>query len=111
MEIMRHRGTTRGYRSIALLGVLAVLLIFPSPTVGQGKANLIGPQDVLTLSIYAGGEEQRKVDLTVSNDDMINAPFIGPVKARGLTISELETLIAELLKKDYLVPRCFMWVA
>ncbi|MDI6616382.1 MAG: polysaccharide biosynthesis/export family protein [Syntrophaceae bacterium] len=103
MEIMRHRGTTRGYRSIALLGVLVVLLIFPSPTVGQGKANLIGPQDVLTLSIYAGGEEQRKVDLTVSNDDMINAPFIGPIKARGLTISELETLIAELLKKDYFV--------
>jgi polysaccharide export outer membrane protein len=100
---MSYRKTVRNDLAAALLLGLLAVLIFPGLTWGQGKANLIGPQDVLTLSIYAGGEEQRKVDLTVSNEEMINAPFIGPIKAGGLTISELEKLITGLLKEDYFV--------
>jgi len=100
---MGYRKTARSDIATALLLGLFMVLIFPGSTWSQGKTNLIGPQDVLTLSIYAGGEEQQKMDLTVSSEDMINAPFIGPIKAGGLTISELEAVITGSLKRDYFV--------
>jgi len=79
------------------------LLASAQLTLSQGKAYRIGPRDVLTLSIYAGGEEQQKLDITVSSHGIVNAPFIGPVKAEGLTVTELEALITEPLSKDYFV--------
>jgi len=100
---MGYRKTARSYITTALLLGLFILLIFPGPAWGQGKTNLIGPQDVLTMSIYAGGEKQQEVDLTVSDEEIINAPFIGSIKAGGLTISELEALITRSLKEDYFI--------
>ena len=79
------------------------LYLFSGLSVAQSKAYLIGPRDILTLTIYAGGEEQQEVDLTVSARGMINAPFIGPVRAEGLTIPQLEALINEPLARDYFV--------
>jgi len=79
------------------------LYLFSGLSVAQSKAYLIGPRDILTLTIYAGGEEQQEVDLTVSARGMINAPFIGPVRAEGLTIPQLEGLITEPLARDYFV--------
>jgi protein involved in polysaccharide export with SLBB domain len=64
--------------------LLFFLILLPAQTWGQDKAHLIGSQDVLTLSIYAGGELQREVDLTVSDENMVNIPFIGQVKAEKL---------------------------
>ncbi len=79
------------------------LYLLPDLSVAQTKAYRIGPRDILTLTIYAGGEEQQEVDLTVSARGMINAPFIGSVKAEGLTIPQLEELITEPLTRDYFV--------
>ena len=69
----------------------------------QGKAYRIGPKDVISLSIYAGGKTQETASLTVSDQGMVNVPFIGPVRAGGLLIRELEALITEPLAKDYFV--------
>ncbi len=63
----------------------------------------IGPGDVLSLRIVAGGEEQHAANLTVSSQGLINAPFIGSIKAAGLTVSQLESQITEPLAADYLV--------
>jgi len=87
----------------AMLLTLCTLLLPSQPALGQGKEYLIGPRDVLTLTIFAGGEKQQEVDLTVSGQGMINVPFIGPVKADGVTIPQLETLIQKPLAKDYFV--------
>jgi len=76
---------------------------FPGLSGAQGNAYHIGPRDVLTLTIYAGGEKQQEVDLAVSAQGMINAPFIGPVRAEGLTIPQLEELITQPLTRDYFV--------
>ena len=57
----------------------------------------------MNLSIYAGGMEQEKVELTVSEQGMVNVPLIGSVKAKGLTISELEKNIQIPLEKDFFV--------
>ena len=78
-------------------------LTSPHSLWAQGKAYCIGPRDVLSLTIYAGGEKQHQVDLTVSSQGMINVPFIGPFKAEGLTIPQLEPLIREPLAEDYFV--------
>jgi polysaccharide export outer membrane protein len=63
----------------------------------------IGPEDVLTITIYAGGDLEHQSDATVSAQGIVDAPFIGPVTAAGLTPSQLERKIAAPLAKDYFV--------
>lgn len=74
-----------------------------SPVSAQNGAYHIGPRDVLTLIIHAGGEKQNEVILTVSGLGKVNVPFIGPIKAQGLTVPDLETAIAKPLAADYFV--------
>jgi len=69
----------------------------------QAAAYRIGPKDVLTVIIEAGGERQYEGELTVSSEGNINAPFIGVYKAAGATPSELEKLLWEPLAQDYFV--------
>ena len=83
--------------------IAAGLLIFSGFSNAQNNDYLTGPRDILTLIIYAGGEEQQKVDLTVSAQCTINAPFIGPISVKGLSIRQLESAITEPLAKDYFV--------
>jgi len=84
---------------------LALVLMWGtlSPAPAQNGAYHIGARDVLTLVIFAGGEQQNDVTLTVSSKGFVNVPFIGPVKAQGLTIAELEAAITAPLAKDYFV--------
>ncbi len=86
-----------------LILLLGCLFVRPGPSVAQNKAYRIGPRDVLTLTIYAGGEKQQEVDVTVSVQGMINVPFIGTTMADGLTPSDLEKQIIEPLARDYFV--------
>ena len=94
-----------GLRSIFLLSFTLqfIVFLFPDPAPAQSKVYRIGSRDVLTLTIYAGGEKQHEADLSVSSSGIIHIPFIGPVKAEGLTISQLAPLITEPLAKDYFV--------
>ena len=78
-------------------------LIFSALCHGQEEAYRIGPRDVLSLVIYAGGEKQQAVDLTVGEQGEINVPFIGTINAGGLTVSELHTRIFEPMAADYFV--------
>jgi len=79
------------------------LLTLPTPSGAQRKAYHIGPRDVLTITIYAGGEKRHGQALTVSDQGTIQAPFIGTMEVEGLTLSELEKRITEPLAKDYFV--------
>jgi polysaccharide export outer membrane protein len=63
----------------------------------------IGPRDVLSVTIYAGGVKQETAVVTVSEHGKINVPFLGSVSARGLTLAELETAIQTPLEQDYFV--------
>jgi polysaccharide export outer membrane protein len=78
-------------------------LLSRTPLQAQDTAYRIGPRDVLTLTIFAGGEKQNVTSMTVSSQGIINVPFIGPVKAKGLTISQLEGRINKPLAADYFV--------
>ncbi|MCP3890496.1 MAG: polysaccharide export protein [Desulfobulbaceae bacterium] len=63
----------------------------------------LGPRDVINITIFAGGEKQVDVNLTVSGQGMVNAPFVGPIQAAGIAISTLENNIQKPLAKDYFV--------
>ncbi len=86
--------------------VLLFALIFLLVSARQSYANPsyeIGARDVLTVSVFAGGAEQVKVDLTVSDQGVVNFPFIGSVKAGGLSTSELEAKVKAPLGANYFV--------
>ncbi len=63
----------------------------------------LGPGDEIKITVYAGGEEQVDVSMNVSEQGVINAPFVGSTKAAGLTTSELEKRLHDQLGKDYFV--------
>jgi polysaccharide export outer membrane protein len=87
---------------MSILFAVQMLLIFQGNAAAQDEY-FIGPRDVLTLSIYAGGEKQQEVIVTVSSSGMINVPFIGQVKAEGLTTARLEAAIVEPLERNFFV--------
>jgi polysaccharide export outer membrane protein len=82
---------------------LAHLIAFSGSSLAQNIPYLIGPRDIVTLTIYAAGKKQQEVDLTVSALGMINVPFIGTAMAGGLTLNELEKQIIKPLARDYFV--------
>ncbi len=87
---------------VLFISVVVVLALAFNGFCQSGSYHL-GPRDVISLSIYAGGVMQEKVDLTVSDQGRINVPFIGAVKVAGLTLSETEKIIQVPLEKDYFV--------
>ena len=85
------------------LAILTLPLLIHERSFAQNSEYRIGPGDILSVSIYAGGEEQHAANLTVSSQGTINIPFIGAIKAKGLTVAELERQITAPLAADYLV--------
>ena len=61
----------------------------------------IGAEDVLNITVWGHDDLTRTV--TVSADGHFSFPLIGRIKAGGLTVRSLETTIAQLLDKDYIV--------
>ena len=105
-EAMNYKKTLKNTFIAFFLMQLSFFLV-ASPSLSQdyteGKDYLIGSRDTLTLIIYAGGEKQQEVDLTISAQGIANVPFLGSVKAGGLPINKLEDCITEALAKDYFV--------
>ena len=90
----------------AYLGFMALVVFFLSfsgESAAQEVDYHIGPRDVLTLTIYAAGERQQQLDLTVSPSGTINVPLLGNVQAAGLTLGSLEKSIYDPLARDYFV--------
>jgi len=97
-------------RSQSLKSIFITALLIPlylvlclEPLQAQNTAYRIGPRDILTLKIYAGGKKKQESRLTVSFQGLINVPFIGNIKAEGLTIPQLEELVTEPLAADFFV--------
>ncbi|BHH84230.1 polysaccharide biosynthesis/export family protein [Desulforhopalus sp. 52FAK] len=88
------------------ISVLVLFVVFLSLAVVEAygaDGYKIGPKDVISVAVFAGGEEQVAVDLTVSNDGTVNFPFLGTVKAEGISISQLEEAVVGPLEQDFFV--------
>ena len=79
------------------------LFVSPLPCGAESRTYRIGSNDVLNLTIYAGGEKQFDEDLTVSGLGTIAAPFVGDIKVQGLTPTEVENKIKAPIARDFFV--------
>jgi polysaccharide export outer membrane protein len=61
----------------------------------------IGPRDILKITVYEEPDLTKTVRVTTLG--MISFPLLGNIKVAGLTVTELERKLTELLAKDYLV--------
>jgi len=61
----------------------------------------VDAEDVLSITVYDQPDLTTKTRVTAQGD--ITFPLLGNVKLSGLTVSEAERKISELLEKDYLV--------
>lgn len=92
-----------------LLGLCVTMLV---GQVSGASSYTLGADDVISVTIFAGGEKQVEVNVSISGQGMINAPFVGPTKAAGVSTSELEEKLLISLKKDYFVdPQVYIQVS
>ena len=90
-------------RLAAAAWLLVAVLVAGGPATvrAQGAEYRIGPRDVLKITVYGHDDLTRAV--AVAGDGTLAFPLLGSVPAAGLTTTQLETRLRELLAKDYLV--------
>jgi polysaccharide biosynthesis/export protein len=80
--------------------IVAVCLVsVPSPSASAQEYE-IGPADVLNVLVL--GQAAMSGEMAVDADGMLNFPFLGRVKASGLSPGELERKLTTLLSDGYL---------
>lgn len=84
-----------------LWGILFLGVFVPGTGLCQSGSYHLGPGDILTLTIHAGGVEQERSEIRISEQGRVNVPFIGTIMAKGLTLPELEKAIQIPLERDY----------
>ena len=85
-------------RSLAIAAVLVVLL--PCAVAARQAANyVVGPQDVLTITVWDQTDLSGK--FTVEADGSFTFPMIGRVKVGGLTLRQVEDVLKKRLADGY----------
>jgi polysaccharide export outer membrane protein len=89
--------------SFALVLVLLFGLATPALAQAQGSADTysLGPGDQIIISVF--GEDDLSMDVRLGDSGTLNYPLLGTLQVEGLTVNQLEELIADGLKGDYLV--------
>ncbi|CAM3210754.1 polysaccharide biosynthesis/export family protein [Moritella viscosa] len=77
-----------------------LLLLIQTPVLAKGSY-ILGPGDKVEIKVF--GQKNLTVDTLLSNSGQINYPFFGEIKVTGLTVKQVEKLIYNGLKGDYLV--------
>ena len=90
---MSHAPGPRGLLAAVLLPLLLT-------TLARAQDYEIGPADVLTVTVLA--QPGMSGEMAVEPDGMLNFPFLGRVKAAGLSPAELERKLITLLSDGYL---------
>ena len=75
----------------------------PEQEPGQSSEYHIGPENVLQIDVYYGKNEKISQKVRVSSAGAIDYPLVGAVNVAGLTVSQLQEKMKQLLEKDYLV--------
>jgi polysaccharide export outer membrane protein len=80
---------------LAMLGMAFALVIFSAAAPARAEEYVIGPEDVLQVSVWMHPELERAV--TVGADSSITFPPVGDLKAGGQTPNHLATRLADRL--------------
>jgi polysaccharide export outer membrane protein len=88
----------------AAVACLVLVALLPAPPAGVADAKYrIGPEDVLTISVW----DNKDVDQTVfvRPDGQISLPLLGEVQAGGLTVEELASKLTQEFAKTIKDPQ------
>jgi len=88
-------------KMLAFMFVITLLASLLALAQEDGNTYVIGAEDVLDIKVWGHDDLSRTV--SVSADGFFSFPLIGRVRAAGLTVRQLETQVAKLLDKDYIV--------
>lgn len=90
-----------GAKSIkfVLAGLLALCAVLLTAQEKFTQEYRVGPKDLLEISVFGADELSRTV--RVSEDGKVSLPLLGEVLVDGLTKSELEKKLADLLGEKY----------
>ncbi len=77
------------------------LLVYPAFALGQ--EDLLGPRDVIGLTIYVAEKPYLSQELTVDSQGRLAVPMVGSLMVEGMTLPELEQAIVKPLAADYFV--------
>ena len=78
------------------------LLIFSSVSFAQtAQSYVIGAGDKVEIKVF--GQPDLEVTALLGNSGEVNYPFLGKVKLAGLNTSEVEQVITQGLKPEYLI--------
>ncbi len=91
----------RPWDVLILVGLLGLILLARSGAAAPAANYRIGPGDVLKITVW-GHEDLSRLSV-VPADGRMPFPLIGEIQASGLSPTELEGRLQELLAKDYLV--------
>ena len=96
-----------------LSGIVLVLLstVLSMPSLAQNADRyILGAGDKIEIRVF--GEEDLSISSYLGNSGKINYPFLGELKVAGLTVKDVEKVIAKGLQDGYLVnPNVFVSVA
>ncbi len=97
-------------RGIWYLLLPVVWIVSLTAAVAQNNQDYrIGAQDILKITVYE--EPDLTNTVRVTSDGMITFPLIGNIKVAGLTVTDLEQKLTELLARDYLVnPQIYVFI-
>ncbi|GGO64750.1 polysaccharide biosynthesis/export family protein [Bowmanella pacifica] len=84
-----------------ILYILASLLFSSLVLAQSGENYRLGPGDSIEIKVY--GEEELDLSTQLTDSGIINYPFLGALRLSGLTLKEVEVLIHDGLKGDYLI--------
>lgn len=111
----KHKRQTANYFSIFRPSsfVLILGLVCGLWAVGHGhfvfaEDYIIGPDDVLNISVYR--EEELGRTVRVSSDGYFSFPLVGQVKAHGMSIPMLEITMEQMLQKYVKNPQVTVFI-
>jgi polysaccharide export outer membrane protein len=80
-----------------LASLFLLQAVAPPPI--KNPTYVVGPTDVLSIRVF--DEASLTCDCTVDADGSITFPLVGRVAVGGKTLRETETILTELLRRDY----------
>ena len=87
--------------------VIAILLCLFAWQAKAQEQYLLGPGDVIIIKVY--GQEDLELQTRLTDSGTINYPFLGELQLTGMSIKQVENVIYQGLKGDYLVePNVFV---
>lgn len=106
-EIVRRPGRHTAVRCVAMFLLALTTLIAQAAFAQQVKSQQpvdyeysLGPGDKVRVTVF--GQENMSGEFSVTGAGDISLPFVGKIRAGGLTVTELESAIVNMLRPDYL---------